>query len=72
MSILGLLCISINVPYDLAWNTVVISGLVFLVATWNCWISYKISRTAGPSVAASLELLAHHQNVASLSRFYRY
>ena len=24
-----------------AWNTVVMSGLVLLVATWNCWISYK-------------------------------
>ena len=26
-------------PYGLAWNTVVISGLVLLVATWICWIS---------------------------------
>ena len=31
-----------------------------------------ISRIVGPSLAASLELLAHHQNVASLSLFYRY
>ena len=23
------------------WNTIVMSGLVLLVATWNCWISYK-------------------------------
>ena len=23
------------------WNTAVMSGLVLLVATWNCWISYK-------------------------------
>ena len=23
------------------WNSVVMSGLVLLVATWNCWISYK-------------------------------
>ena len=23
------------------WNTVVTSGLVPLVATWNCWTSYK-------------------------------
>ena len=30
-----------------------------------CW-------TVGPSLAASLEPLAHHQNVASLSLFYRY
>ena len=31
----------INLPYGHVWNTVVISGLVLLVATWNCWISYK-------------------------------
>ena len=31
-----------------------------------------ICRTVGPSLAASLELLAHHQNVASLSLSYRY
>ena len=32
----------------------------------------QICRTAGPSLAASLEPLAHCQNVASLSLFYRY
>ena len=32
----------------------------------------QICRTVGPSLAASLEPLAHHQNVASLSLFYRY
>ena len=54
------------------------SGLVLLVANWNCWISYKNgllvcwSRTVGPALDASLELLAHHQNVASLSLFYKY
>ena len=26
----------INLPYSNAWNTVVISGLVLLAATWNC------------------------------------
>ena len=31
-----------------------------------------ICRTVGPSLAASLEPLSHHQNVASLSLFYRY
>ena len=31
-----------------------------------------ICRTVGPSLAASLEPLAHRQNVASLSLFYRY
>ena len=36
--------ISVNLPCSLAWNTVVIYGLVCLVATWNCWnwwIGYK-------------------------------
>ena len=32
----------------------------------------RICRIVGPSLAASLELLAHHQNVASLSVFYRH
>ena len=31
-----------------------------------------ICRTVGPSLPASLEPLAHHRNVASLSPFYRY
>ena len=39
--LLRLLCISINLPYVYAWNTVVMSGLALLFATWNCWISYK-------------------------------
>ena len=42
--------------YDYVWNTVVISGLVLLVATWNCWISYK-SRYAGLLVLHLLPLL---------------
>ena len=32
----------------------------------------RICRTVGPSVAASLEPLAHHRNMASLSLFCRY
>ena len=32
----------------------------------------RICRTVGPSVAASLEPLAHRRNVTSLSLFYRY
>ena len=32
----------------------------------------QICKTVGPSLAASLEPLAHRQNVASLSLFYRY
>ena len=72
--LLSLLCISINLLYSHVWNTVVMSGLVLLVDTSNCWISYKkkICRTVGPSLAASLEPLAHHQNVTSLSLFYSY
>ena len=54
------------------------SGLVLLVANWNCWINYRngcwsfTCRAVGPSLAASLEPLAHCRNVASLSLFYRY
>ena len=32
----------------------------------------RICRTVGPALVASLEPLAHHQHVASLSLFYRY
>ena len=32
----------------------------------------QICRTVGPSLATSLQTLAHHRNVASLSFFYRY
>ena len=47
------------------------SGLVLLVATWNCWISYKNTcRTVRSSLAVCLEPLAHCRIVASL--FYRY
>ena len=44
----------------------------------NCYLELLdklqkwICRTVGPSLAASLEPLAHRQNVASLSLFYRY
>ena len=47
---------SINLPYVLAWNTVAISGLVLLVATRICWISYK-NGYAGLLVLHSLLLL---------------
>ena len=36
-----LLYICINLPYGPAWNTVVMSGWLPLVATCNCQISYK-------------------------------
>ena len=47
------------------------SGLMVLVASWSCWISYKngYARLAF-SLAASFEPLAHCQNVANLSFFY--
>ena len=38
------------------WNTIIMSGLVLLVATWNCWISYK-NGYAGLLVLHSLRLL---------------
>ena len=63
--LLRLLCISVNLPYAHVWNTVVTSGLVTLLATWNCNI-------VGSSLAASLEPLAHRGNVASLSLFCSY
>ena len=53
---LRLLCISINLPYNHAWSTVIMSGLVHLVATWNCWISYK-NRYAGLLALHLLPLL---------------
>ena len=36
VSFLRLLWISINLPYAHVWNTVVTSGLLPLVAIWNC------------------------------------
>ena len=33
--------IFINLPYDQACNTLVMSELVLLVATWNCWWATK-------------------------------
>ena len=71
--LLGLLCVSINLPYGHAWNTVAMSGLVLLITTWNCQINYNnIYRAPGPSFSACLEPLVHRQNVARLSLFYRY
>ena len=56
--LLRLLCISINLPYRHLWNNAVMSELVLLVATWNCWISYK-NRYAGLLVLHLLPLLNH-------------
>ena len=44
--LLRLLCISVNLPYGHGWSTVVMFGLVLVVATWNCWISYKMDMQA--------------------------
>ena len=70
---LRLLCISINVPYGCVWNIVVMSRLVLLIATWNCWISYRIEY-AGLLVLHLMTLWNqnHQHNVASLSLFYSY
>ena len=44
----------------------------------SCWVELldklhkRICRTVGPSFAASLELIVHRRNVASLSLFYNY
>ena len=32
---LSLLCISVNLPYSLAWYTVFMPGLILIAATWN-------------------------------------
>ena len=63
--LLRVLCMSINLPYSHVSNTVVMPRLLLLVATWNCWMSYKNGRTVGPWLAASLEPLTHCQNVAT-------
>ena len=49
----------------LGWGPWLLLGLVRQAAK-------EICRTVGPSLAACLEALAYHQNVASLSLFYRY
>ena len=64
-----LLCISTSAPYSHALNTVVMLGLVLLVAAWNCWISYKYGY-AGLLVLHLLLLLNPWLTVESL--FYRY
>ena len=71
--LLRLLCISINLPYGLAWNTVVFYGLVlpscFLELLDKLW--KQIRRIVGPSFSASLEPLAHRGDVAYLNLFCR-
>ena len=65
--LLKLFCISINLPYGHAWNTVVMCGF----GAPSCYLKLlgklqkRIWRPVGPSFAASLEPLADRQNVAS-------
>ena len=47
-------------------------GLIHLYALWLDKLQNWICRTVGPSLAASLELLTHIWNVASLILFYRH
>ena len=54
--LLRLLYSFINLPYSLAWNTVAMSGLVPLVATWEFLISHK-NRYIGLLVQHLLPLL---------------
>ena len=49
----------------LGWCPQLLLGFVRQATKWIC-------RIVGPSLAASLQPLVHHQNVASLSPFYRY
>ena len=55
--------------HTMAWNTVVMSGPVLLVTTWNC---YKLQKQKLLVLQLlPLEPLAHCRNVASLSLFYK-
>ena len=70
-----LLCISVNLSYAHIWNTIVMSGLVSsdkLQLGIARQAAKTNSMTVGSSLAATLEPLAHCQNVTSLSLFYRY
>ena len=70
-----LLCISINLAYGHARNTVVTSGMVPLT---SCYLELLdklqkwICRIVGLSLAVFLEPLAHCHNVATLGLFYRH
>ena len=48
---------SINIPYGLPWGFAVMSGLVLLITTCMCRISYrnKVYGTAGPSHGACFD-----------------
>ena len=67
---------SVSLPYDHAWNTIVISGWAGVLP--SCYLKLLdklqnwICKNVGPSLAAYLEPLAHCQSATSLSLFYWY
>ena len=71
----GILAWNISVEY--AWPCMEYCCHVWAGAP-SCYLELldklqkQVCRTGGPSLSASLESLAHRQNVASLSLFYRY
>ena len=71
--LLRFFCTSINLSYRLAWNCCHVWA-----SACNCYLKLldqlqkQICRTIGPSLAVPLEPLAHCQNVATLSLFYRF
>ena len=65
--LLRLLCISIILPYAYVWNTAVRAGAPSCYLEFLDKLQKRIYRNVGPSLAASLEPLAHCQTVASLS-----
>ena len=64
------------------YNTTIHPCMKYCCHVWACApscyldlldkLQKRICKIVGPSLAASLEPLAHHQNVVSLSLFYRY
>lgn len=70
----GMLCCHIcsqllfNSVIGFAWNTFVIFFLLLIITIWLLDKMQKWTcRVVGPTLAASLESLAHHQNFAGLS-----
>ena len=61
---------SVNLPYGYVWNTVVWANAPRSYLKLLDKLQKRICRTVDPSLAASLEKLAHRQNVASLSLFH--
>ena len=78
-----LFCISIDLPYGILctyYEYHTMHGILFYfwAGASSCSLEFldklqkRICRSVGPSLAASLKPLAHRQNVASFSLFYRY